>query len=180
MKRFSKRRSTQSGASLMEFALVVPILFYLFLNTVNFAGFFFAWITIANAARAGADYRMLTPLFVSAPATPTAPQVGAVVLSELFALPNEGSAVVRVCSRTWAPDGSSTSTICETPVGSGGTFTDPPLEDLGVTPEAKFFPTLWVDVQYTYLPLIPMFQMPVLGVNLTLPPSTITRQAVIR
>ena len=39
--------------------LMLPLLFLLIVNAVNFGGFLFAWITIANAARAGAQYWVL-------------------------------------------------------------------------------------------------------------------------
>jgi len=47
------------GQALIEYILLLPLLFLLIVNLVNFGGFFFAWITVANAARAGADYAIL-------------------------------------------------------------------------------------------------------------------------
>src|SRR5258706_15670336 len=45
------RRNSEDGHSLVEFALLLPLLFLLIVNAVNFGSFFFAWITVANAAR---------------------------------------------------------------------------------------------------------------------------------
>ncbi len=45
-----------SGQALVEFALMVPLVFLLVVNALNFGGFIYCWITIADAVRAGADY----------------------------------------------------------------------------------------------------------------------------
>src|SRR5258708_28280820 len=42
---------SEGGHSLVEFALLLPLLFLLIVNAVNFGSFFFAWITVAHAAR---------------------------------------------------------------------------------------------------------------------------------
>ena len=53
----------RKGQALVEFALIVPMVFLLAVNAVNFGGFIFAWITVANAARAGAQYIVLSERF---------------------------------------------------------------------------------------------------------------------
>jgi len=55
-----RRLLERKGQALIEFILVLPILFLLILNLVNFGGFFYAWITVANAARAGANDIVIT------------------------------------------------------------------------------------------------------------------------
>ena len=45
----------QTGQSLIEFALSLPFLLLLIVNTVNFGGYVFATITVASAARAGSQ-----------------------------------------------------------------------------------------------------------------------------
>jgi hypothetical protein len=45
---------SEQGQALIEYALLLPLLFLLIVNTVNFGGFLFAWITVSNAARASA------------------------------------------------------------------------------------------------------------------------------
>ncbi len=52
----SRNGLSEKGQALIEYALILPFIFLLIINLVNFGGFFFAWITVANAARAGADY----------------------------------------------------------------------------------------------------------------------------
>ena len=49
-------RSDTRGQSLVELALILPLLFLLIVNVVNFGGVFFAWIAVADAARTGAQY----------------------------------------------------------------------------------------------------------------------------
>jgi len=52
--------SRRKGQALVEFALLVPLVFLLAVNAVNFGGYLFAWITVANAARSGADYMSMS------------------------------------------------------------------------------------------------------------------------
>ena len=54
--------TNERGHSLIEFALILPLLFLLIVNVVNFGSFLYAAITVANAARAGAEYAMIADL----------------------------------------------------------------------------------------------------------------------
>src|SRR5258708_13550470 len=47
------------GQALIEYILVLPMVFLLLVNVVNFGGFFYAFITVSNAAPAGADYAIM-------------------------------------------------------------------------------------------------------------------------
>ena len=49
----------RAGGSLVEFALMLPLLFVLIANVVNFAGFFYAFIAVANASRSAGDYTIM-------------------------------------------------------------------------------------------------------------------------
>ena len=173
--RASKPRAARStrrragGQSLVEFALLVPLLFLLIVNAVNFGGFFYAWITIANAARVGAQYTVMAGATVQSPKPPTAAQVYNLIQADVSALPGAGSLVVRSCTNN---DG----TINCTTTGSGS-FPDPPAD---ARPEASLYVMSWTDVRYTYQPFIPLFSFPGLGLYATLPPTTIHRQAVMR
>src|SRR5689334_16870203 len=51
-----RRRHTSRGQALIELALILPLLLLLIVNVVNFGGLLYAWITVSNAARAGAQY----------------------------------------------------------------------------------------------------------------------------
>ena len=56
MKQQGVAKRSAGGQALVESALVLPLLFLLVINVVNFGGMLYAWITVSNAARTGADY----------------------------------------------------------------------------------------------------------------------------
>jgi Flp pilus assembly protein TadG len=152
----------KEGQAAIEFALVFPLLFLLVVNAINFGGFFFAWITVANAARAAAQYAALGGATVGAPTPPTAAQVKTLVTNDIFSLRNKGSLVVSVCTND------NGATAC-----SMGSAT--PLAD----PEPASYVLGSVDVTYTYQPFIPLWNFP-LGIHATLPATTIHRQMSMR
>ena len=153
-----------SGQSLVEFALALPLLFLLFLNTVNFGAFVFAWITIANGARTGAQYMTMSTASIGRPSAPTTNQVTAMVTSDIASLLNNSSLVVRVCTNN------NGTTSC---MGSGSQT--PPAD-----PEPSNYVLGSVDVTYTYQPLISAWDFSGLGIHLTLPSTTIYQRAVMR
>ncbi len=161
-----ERRSSAHGQALLEFALVLPLLFLLIVNVVNFGGMFYAFITVANAARTGAQYYSIGGAMVGSPGQPDASQVSALVAQDLASLPNAAGAQVKVCTLL---AGASAPTCVGTGAGS------PPADN-----ESSPYTTLSVDVRYTYTPFIPLWEFPALGIHATLPPTTIHRQSVMR
>jgi hypothetical protein len=155
---------SSSGQSLVEFALILPLIFLLVMNLVNFGGFFFAWITLAGSARAGAQYMAMGSASIGKPAAPTAAQVTAVVTNDISSLLNKSSLVVRVCTNN-------NGTIACT--GSGSSM--PPAD-----PEPSSFILGSVDATYTYVPYISQWNFSSLGIQLTLPSTTIHQRAVAR
>jgi Flp pilus assembly protein TadG len=157
----------QAGQALIEYILLLPMVFLLIVNIINFGGFFFAWITVANAARAGADYAILGGSSAGFPATPSWSQIQNVVTKDTTSLPNGSTITINVCQNNqgtispWKNSGSTCGSI--------------PSD-----PEATSYVLTSVTVSYTYKPFIAAFQFPKLGVYLTLPPTTITQQAVMR
>jgi Flp pilus assembly protein TadG len=149
----------RGGQALVEFALIVPLVFLLAVNAVNFAGFIFAWITVANAARGAAQYMILSSASPGAPTPATLTQIKALVTSDVASLKNKASVVVAICTNS-----TTSSNGCTT------------LSD----PEAPSYTLATVDVTYTYNPFIPLFSFPDLGIQATLPSSTIHRKAVMR
>jgi len=143
--------------------LVLPLLFLLIINAINFGGMLFAWIAVTHATRAGAQYLAMGPATVGLQMNPTSSQVVALVNEDLKALPNSASAIVRVCSNT-------NGTIVCTP--SGGS---PPSD-----PEASLYVTGSVEVTYTYTPFVSAWSFPKFNIFATLPPTTIHRMAVMR
>lgn len=164
----ASRALRQGGQALIEFALLLPLLFLLIMNVVNFGAFFFAWITVANAARAGADYLIMGSATVGGPVGPTADQVTAIVTQDVSSLLNRASLQVRICTN----NNGTTSCTGTAPAGDPQT---PPTD-----PEAPLFITASVDVTYTFVPPIGAWNFPKLGIFLTLPATTIHRSAIMR
>jgi len=161
--RFSKRLLRNQGQALIEYILMLPMVFLLLVNVVNFGGFFYAFITVANAARAGADYAIMGGATVASAhiSAVTASQITALITTEIASLPNNPSLSVSVCQ-----SGGTT-----TPTGACTSLTDP---------EAASYVLTSIDVTYTYVPFIPLFSFPNLNIYATIPPTTIHRRAVMR
>jgi Flp pilus assembly protein TadG len=152
------------GQALIEYILVLPMVLLLLVNVVNFGGFFYAFITVANAVRVGADYAILVgsaSVANSHISTPTATQITALITTEIASLPNNPSLSVSVCQ-------------------SGGTTTPTGACTSLADPEAASYVLTSIDVTYTYQPFIPLFSFPNLNVYATLPATTIHRRAVMR
>lgn len=160
-------RKASKGQALIEFALTVPLLFVLLANLVNFGAFLFGWITVANAARSGAQYAVMAGASVGGPAPPSAAQVNAVITQDISSLLNRASLKYRVCTNY---NGTSTCT------GSAGYAPPAAAGD----PEAAHYVAGTVDVSYTYQAPIPVFDFVGLGIRATLPSATIHRRAVMR
>lgn len=160
----SRRATSASGQALIEFALVIPVLFLLLVNAVNFGGFLFDWITVANAARTGTQFFVARGAAPGAMAAPSAAQVDTLVTNDISSLLNRSSLVVRVCTNR-------NSVVTCSGAGSGVPPADPePLTYLSAT----------VDVTYTYEPFIRVFDFTGVAVHATLPNSTIHSRAMMR
>jgi TadE-like protein len=159
----SLSKKGREGQAMIEFALVVPLLFLLIINVVNFAGMLYAWVTVANAARTGVQYMVMSDTWIFGLSPPTPAQVSTQVTNDLSSLPNRASAVVQVCMNV---GGTSTCTP------SGGSVPS--------DPEPANYNSTSVDVTYTYQPFVSVWSFPKLGIFLTLPPTTIHRKVVMR
>jgi Flp pilus assembly protein TadG len=154
-----KTAAHRAGQALVEFVLIVPLVFLLAVNAVNFSSFIFAWITVANASRAGAQYMVMSSASPGTPAPATLAQITALVRNDATSLLNRASLVVAICTNN-------------TTAANGCTA----LFD----PEAPAYTLATVDVTYTYKPPIPLFSFKGLGISATLPAGTIHRKAVMR
>jgi Flp pilus assembly protein TadG len=163
LKRFLAKHGENQGQALIEYALVLPLVFLLIVNVVNFGGFFCAFIAVSNAARAGADYAIMGfPSAGNPPPLPgTAATITNLITTDMSSLPNRASLAINICQK----NSSGISTLA-------GTCTSMPSD-----PEA-FYTLTTVDVTYTYQPFIPLFSA--FGVSATIPPTTIHRRAVMR
>jgi len=151
--------SKREGQALIEFALLIPLVLLLAVNAVNFGGFIFAWITVANAARDGAQYMVMSADSPGQPTPATLALITTLVTNDMTSLLNRSSLVVAICTNKTAAANGCTS-----------------LYD----PEAPTYTLATVDVTYTYKPFIPLFSFPVLHISATLPATAIHRKAVMR
>jgi Flp pilus assembly protein TadG len=158
-----RKRLGHSGSALIEFALVLPLLFLLIINVVNFGGMMHAWITVSQAARNGAQYWMLGSAVYNGLSRPTAAQVSTLVKDGLKGLPNAAGATVSVCINNAG------TVTCS--LGSATPTTDP---------EGALFALGSVDVTYTFTPYVSVWNFAGLGIHLTLPATSIHRQCVMR
>jgi Flp pilus assembly protein TadG len=152
------------GQALIEFALILPMVFLLIVNALNFGAFLFAWITVANGARAGAQYMAQGRATVGTPTAATAAQITALITSDMSSLLNRASLAVRVCKNNNGV------VACSGP----GAYL-PPSD-----PEPAKYVLGSVDVTYSYRPLVPLWNFGGLGIHATLPATTIHRQASMR
>lgn len=156
----SVRRSTISqaastdGQSLIETALVVPLLLMLALNALNFGYFFFVAINLAAAPRSGVEYSIQGS---STPAGNSLPNAGPMSdSSSVGYLTNQDmtgaihnpstKASVQVCTQQEVTSGNPTGCV---------RFNGSPTYSPAPDPESPNFFLNRVDVTYSFTPLIP-------------------------
>ncbi len=152
------------GQSLLETALLMPLILLLVLNVVNFGYFFVVAVNLAASPRSGVEYSILgfsTPGSLSLPSA--GPPSSATTISYLSqqdltgAISNSTGATLQVCSAAIGVTGagSGQTTLCVSCTGSScgasGAGSPSPASD----PEAPNFILNRVDVDYTFSPLIP-------------------------
>jgi len=168
-------RNGTSGQAVVEYALMVPLLFLLIVNAFNFGSFIYCWLTVADATRAAADYACTDSNTAGAPAAPTVSAITTLVQNATAGLPNSSSSnpavtacihnngntynflTVASCSYATAPPAD------PEPIASGSTTT---------------YSTVAVDVTYTFTPLLAGSSF--LRFGLPSLPSTIHRRVVVR
>ncbi len=168
-----RTRSCSGGQSLVEFALTLPVLLLLIANVVNFAGLFYSAITVTAAARHGSQYLVLAGASIGAPSAPPASLVYDLVTDDSLTLLNPANLSVRACRENKVDP---TNHLCTT-FGGYIFTTNPPLD---LRDEGDLYALGWVDVRYTFEPYIPLFTLPVLGIPLTTPPTTVSSRSVMR
>jgi Flp pilus assembly protein TadG len=168
------------GQALVEFALMVPFLFLLIFNAVNFGGFLYNWITIANAARVAAQYASMGSAYQGYPTEATLAAIQTMIQNETASLPGASTTNPAI-------------TICENQNGTGVAFPpvgSPPAGCAGGTPVppqdpetitgvgGSTFTSVGIDITYTYTSFIPAFSSGALSVFV--PPSPIHIRTVMR
>jgi hypothetical protein len=168
------------GQSLLETALVLPLLLLLALNAINFGYFFFVAVNLAAAPRAGVQYSIQgfsTPQQFQLPSA--GPSTSVTSISFLTyadmtgVLPASSNTPVQVCTKLLGLNnpGTASQTANCAQYGTATTFPTPAPD-----PESPSFVLHRVDVKYTVQPLIPGG---VFGITL-LPSLTFHRQVSMR
>jgi hypothetical protein len=163
----SRIKSRESGQSLVETVLIVPLLLTLVLNAINFSYFFLTALNITSSARSGAMYSITADATPAAiPAPPAGPVTSTNSVSYLAYQDLTGAvyspstnAGVQVCSPSVGIVSAGTTnqrSSCTT-FGSVGGFpaavADPELNSAGTLPA---FLLNRVDVAYQFRPPIPL------------------------
>ncbi len=198
MRRIKSRllRFSDRGQSMIETALILPLLLLLAFNAINFGYFIFAAVNLAASPRTAAQYSIIGASTPAQPATlPAAGPPGSSgtnkltvsslafedIQKVLIGSTNYSSARVGVCSQAVGVTGSGASQKSLCSQYGTGTQTWTPASD----PEAPTFILNRVDMVYKVNPPIPPFKLPVPGfpggLSLSLVPAlSIHRQVSMR
>jgi Flp pilus assembly protein TadG len=145
-------RSGDAGNSLIETAIMLPILLAIVFNAINLGYFWFVGVTLAAAPRLGVEYVSQGGAALATNSMPSTAAVQTLVFDNL----NNGlgatssNAAVRVCSSSSAAGVNSTSHVtgCDS-FGMAYSFSANTAD-----PEAPVFALNRVDVAYKVVPMI--------------------------
>lgn len=176
------RKNANEGQALIEYALMVPLLFVLIFNVVNFGGFLYGWITISNAARVGSQYAAMGGAYASYPQQATLAQIQTLIQNETASLPGASSTnpTVTVCENQ---NGTAVQyPPANPPAACPSSITAPPQDPEPINGSGgtgvPTYTTVAIDVTYTYPLLFPTFSIAKVGI--AFPPTTIHRRTVMR
>jgi hypothetical protein len=172
--------SAEKGQSLLEAALLLPVLLTIVFNAVNLGYFAYVFLNLSSASRQGAEYSIQGPQSnLSLSPLPGANRVGALIadgFTGAIKSVTTDNTSIRVCTPAIGLSQVGTSAqvpLCSTVYGSGS-FPAPGTND--ADPEAPFLVLNRIDIQYTVTPLIPGGAF-----NIMLPPSlTFNRTVYMR
>jgi Flp pilus assembly protein TadG len=190
---FKKSLRSNSGQSLVETALMLPMLLTLVFNAMNFGYFFLISVNLAAAPRAATEYSVQgpdTPLAQALPAagpasgTGSIPSVSFLLFEDMRGAmsANTSNSSVQVCTQANGVTNGGTSTATATcttygaSIPAGFSFptpnSDPELQ--GGPTSAVAFILNRVDVYYQFKPLIPggLFNLVLMGAGGTICNST--------
>jgi Flp pilus assembly protein TadG len=171
----------EQGQALVEFVAVIPMLFLLIALSFNFGTWLYGWVAVGNAARAAGDYAILSGSSAGLPPTATTTGLQAVINTDLTHLPNVSGTNPGLCVRK--NNNGTVTTLMEAPGGAcatangayGAAALDPEAKAAG---SALTYPSVTIDITYTFTPFF--LGGNVLGLPLTILPTTIHRRTVMR
>jgi Flp pilus assembly protein TadG len=142
--------SQDNGQSLIEAAILIPLLLVLTFNAINFGNFCVVALNLSSAAREGAQYSASGFSSNVSAREPAAAAVNNQVIEDLTnALAGASGASVRVCSQQVGVNSTTNAATCQS-YGTNSSWTS-----VAVDPEAPYFVLNQVDVNYTISPIIP-------------------------
>ena len=163
----------RSGQSLLETALLLPLLLTIVANAVSIGYFFSVYLNLATAPRQGAQYSIQGTSSVLQAAVPSADSISSLVYENIAgAIPSAANTPTRVCTLALGLTGSGSSQMPNCATYGTGTGTFP---DLQADPEAPYLVLHRVDVQYTVTPLIQGSVFNLLPNSLTLHRTVVMR-----
>jgi Flp pilus assembly protein TadG len=132
------RAASCEGQAIIETAILIPLLLVLLLNAMNFSIFIYAWVTVNNAARVAAEYKVYNWVVLGANGGPPSyTNVQSVITNDVTTLPGNASVSVQVCSKV---NGSAS---------CSPSLSYTPQDD----PEPNTYKAWSIDVSYSYTPV---------------------------
>lgn len=150
-RRLFHRTRDDSGQSLLETAVTMPLLLGIAFNIINLGYFWFTILTMSAAPRVGVQYSAQGGMTATTAVAPTASDVSNLVydnMTQALHGTTTSNVAVRVCSSSVGVNASG-QTLCSS-FGPAFTFNANTTD-----PEAPVFVLNRVDVGYTVTPLIP-------------------------
>jgi Flp pilus assembly protein TadG len=169
------------GEALVEVTLVAPFVFLLIVLVVNFAGLIGAWMVVANAARAAADYAILSGSSAGLPTQATSASLQNLINADMAALPGLSSTNPNACIRENNNMSSPKNyiVIMEMPSGACANYTNSFSDGEAIASgTSDQYIILGVDITYTYTPF--MAGSKFLGYFLPNIPTSVHQRAFVR
>jgi Flp pilus assembly protein TadG len=166
----------RSGQSLIETALLLPLLLTIVFNAVNIGYFFFVAVNLAAAPRQGAEYSIQGPASHVQSVLAAAPSIGTLVANDFTGAIGSATSTntsIRVCTAALGLSNRGTSSQVPNCLVTYGSGTFPALTAADADPEAPYLVLNRVDIQYTVTPLIPGTVL-----NIVFPPSLTFHRSV--
>jgi Flp pilus assembly protein TadG len=163
----------RNGQSLLEAALLLPLLLTILVNAVSLGYFFSVYLNLATAPRQGAEYSIQGTSSALQVAVPSAASISSLVYENIAgAIPAAANTPTRVCTVALGLSGSGSNQVpnCETFGTGSATF-----PDLQPDPEAPYLLLNRVDIQYTVTPLFQGSIFNIVPNSLTLHRSVVMR-----
>jgi Flp pilus assembly protein TadG len=173
-------RKTAAGArgqALVELALIAPFVLLLVVLVIDFAGLIGAWMVVANAARAAADYAILSGSSAGLPTQANSASLQNLINTDMLALPGLSSTNPNACVQE--NNNGKYIILLQMPSGACANYSIPPSdgEDIASGSTTQYI-NLAVDITYTYTPF--MVGSRFLGYFLPSIPTSVHQRAVMR